>query len=138
MKLAIIGSRNVNISRDRFASLTDDLMPKEMGETEVIISGGAEGVDRLAAWYAHYKHYKLTEYRPNYPIFGRRAPLIRNDSIVAEADFVIAFWDGVSCGTLNAINTAIRMSKPLLVYYIKSDTVRLFAPDSQTEQELDI
>lgn len=134
MTVAIVGSRKTNMSRDAFARLADDLIPKELGKVERIVSGGAYGIDSLAAWYARYRGYKLIEYLPDYSIFGRRAPIIRNMDIIRDADFVLAFWDGESRGTLSSINMALESHKPLLVYYTLSGTARLFTPP-RTEQE---
>ena len=37
----------------------------------------------------------------------------RNAQIIAEADQVVAFWDGKSPGTRNTIDRAKRANKPL-------------------------
>ena len=90
MKIAVIGSREIdNIDLKKH-------LPEECDE---IVSGGARGVDTLAANYAKENGLALTEFLPNYEAFGRSAPLIRNRGIVDYADGVIAFWDGTSRGT---------------------------------------
>ena len=55
MKLAIVGSRTINIKLDKF-------IPKNVTE---IISGGARGVDSSARNYARENGLKLIEYFPN-------------------------------------------------------------------------
>ena len=85
MKIAIIGSRNINIE-----DLTEYL-PENVTE---IVSGGAKGVDTCARNYAEKNKIPLKEFLPDYKIYGRGAPLKRNIEIIEYADMVIAFWDG--------------------------------------------
>jgi hypothetical protein len=77
-----------------------------------IISGGAPGVDRLAEQYAQEENLRLTVLRPDYRLFDRTAPLVRNGEIVRRADYVLILWDGVSRGTLNVIMTCLKTNKP--------------------------
>lgn len=110
MKVAVVGSRNVtNIVLERY--LTDDV--------EEIVSGGAVGVDRLAAAYAESKGVRLTEFLPQYHRFGRAAPIVRNKRIVDYADKVIVFWNGCSRGTLSVIEYAKKTGKPLEIVLCK-------------------
>lgn len=80
MKIAIIGSRNITIKNiDKYISIDDE-----------IVSGGAKGIDTCAAEYARINGIKLTEFLPQYEIYGRAAPIVRNKAIVDYADKVIA------------------------------------------------
>ena len=106
MKLAIVGSRNLT------DIMIDEFIPK--GVTE-IISGGAKGVDRLAAEYSKNHSLKLTEFLPEYGLYGRAAPIRRNESIVNYADHILVFWDGASKGSLSVIRYAERQGKPCQV-----------------------
>ena len=90
MKVAVIGSRGLIVDN------LEKYLPKETTE---IVSGGAIGIDRCAREYAKANGIKLTEFLPNYELYGRRAPLVRNELIVNYADVVIAFWDEQSHGT---------------------------------------
>ncbi len=102
MKIAIIGSRNIkNINIEKYIS--DDV--------NEIVSGGARGVDSVAAKYAKENGIKLTEFLPEYKKYGRAAPILRNKEIVNYADKVIAFWDGKSKGTLSVIKYAQSIGK---------------------------
>ena len=106
MKLAIIGSRG----------LTDvALEPYLPPDCTEIVSGGAKGVDRLAAAYAKEKGLLLTEFLPDYARYGRGAPLLRNRRIVEYADAVLAFWDGSSKGTRSVIDYCKKVNKPCTV-----------------------
>lgn len=109
MKVAIVGSRSA-VSIDIASAL--ECRPSE------IISGGAVGVDTLAADYARKNGIKLTVYPPDYDHYGRRATHVRNRQMVMDADMVIAFWDGKSKGTESSINQARRQGKKLKIVMI--------------------
>ncbi len=130
MRVAVVGSRNINMSYERFGVLLSSMLPDE---TAAIVSGGARGVDRLAARYAKEHGLSVTEYLPDYEIFGKTAPLVRNRTIVNNADFVIAIWDGSSRGTLNSIDYTLECGKPLAVYYTRQDEIRFFKPRSKEQ-----
>lgn len=106
MKLAIIGSRGID-SVDLSQYIPDGV--------DTIISGGARGVDTLAAEYARSHGIALVEYLPDYARFGRSAPLKRNHTIIADADCVLALWDGKSRGTAYTIRIARDAGKPVNV-----------------------
>ena len=109
MKIAVIGSRGVDkIDLSPYVSACDE-----------IVSGGAKGVDALAAAYARENGLTLTEFLPEYERYGRAAPIKRNYKIVDYADRVIAFWDGASRGTLSVIKYAEKTGKPCEVVLCK-------------------
>lgn len=105
---AVIGSRAWANREKLFAALDD------RGPTEVV-SGGAGGADTLAEEWARSRGVPCTVIRPDYAKHGRGAPLIRNKEIVERADAVIAFWDGKSRGTLNAIGHARKAGKDVKI-----------------------
>lgn len=90
MRLAVIGSRNLYIPD------IGEYIPKNTTE---IVSGGARGIDTQARKYAESVGIKFILFLPDYPRYGRAAPLKRNDRIADYADEAIAFWDGISRGT---------------------------------------
>ena len=90
MKIAIVGSRSIT------ADIPENCIPENTTE---IFSGGAKGIDTSAREYARKHHIFLTDILPEYDLYGRTAPLIRNDLIISLADKVIIFWDGKSKGT---------------------------------------
>lgn len=109
MKVAIVGSRSIN-----YADIARRIPP----DTTLIISGGAVGVDTLAERYADKMGIKKMIIYPDYELYGKSAPLIRNKLIVDNADLVIAFWDGESSGTEFTINYAKRRRVPCEVYLV--------------------
>ena len=107
MKLAVIGSRNLkSIPLEQY--VTNDV--------HEIVSGGAVGVDSCAAEYARENSLKLTEFLPQYELYGKAAPIVRNKKIVDYSDEIIVFWDGASKGTLSVIEYAKKVAKPCTVY----------------------
>lgn len=114
MKIAIIGSReygNINF---------EELLKKhfDVFAHDTIISGGARGIDTLAAQYAKKHGVKLLEFRPDYATFGRGATFVRNRLIVDMADIVIAFWNGSSRGTKYTIEYAKKKYVPMVIIRI--------------------
>ena len=103
MKVAVIGSRNLCVEN------LGAYLPSDCTE---IVSGGAVGVDACAAEYAKEKGIKLTVFLPQYQLYGRAAPIVRNKEIVDYSDKVMAFWDGCSKGTLSVIRYAEKTGKP--------------------------
>ena len=106
MKLAIIGSRHI---KDFDLEL---VVPKTV---TCIISGGAAGIDTIARVYAQKHNIELIEFFPEYYLYGRSAPIIRNKLIAQEADAVLAIWDGVSKGTAFTISFAKKIGKPVTI-----------------------
>ncbi len=109
MKLAIIGSR----------ALTQiDIEPYiPQGITE-IVSGGATGIDTLAQNFASKHGLPFTVFLPKYALYGRAAPLKRNEEIARYADAAMAFWDKKSKGTLHTILLFQKSNKPVTVISI--------------------
>ena len=109
MKIAIVGSRDINkIDIERYITKEDE-----------IVSGGAKGVDTIAANYAKTNGIKITEFLPKYDLYGRAAPIIRNKEIVDYADKIIVFWNGKSKGALSVIKYAEKTGKECKVLICK-------------------
>ena len=109
MKVAVIGSRGLWVEN------LGNYLPS--GVTE-IVSGGAKGIDSCARQYAQEHGLKLTEFLPDYPRYGRGAPLKRNLEIIAYADQVLAFWDGHSPGTKHVIDQCNKKKKKVTVHLL--------------------
>ena len=106
--VAVVGSRSVTSCPALLARL-DALL--SAGELHQVVSGGAAGVDRMAARWAVDAGVGLLEMLPDYRAHGPAAPLVRNGTIVAAADVVLVVWDGQSRGTLDAARKATKLGK---------------------------
>ena len=106
MKLLIAGSRSIK---------NFDLSELVPPETELIISGGAEGVDRLAEEYADKNRISKLVLRPRHEKFGKAAPIKRNEKMVDIADAVLVIWDGSSKGAMHTAKYASKQNKPCTV-----------------------
>ena len=106
MKLLVVGSRSIK---------DFDLTPHIPNDVITIISGGANGVDTLAEEYAD--RHRLSKYiiRPRYDLYGRAAPLKRNEKMVDLADAVLVIWDGKSKGAQYTIKYAKKTNKAVTV-----------------------
>ena len=114
MKILVIGSRSIR---------EFDLTPYIPKTADLIISGGADGVDTLAERYADAHKISKLVLRPNYARYGRAAPLRRNEQMVDICDAVIAVWDGLSRGTAHTVAYARKRGK----------SVTLLATDSKRD-----
>lgn len=110
LRVAVIGSRGITQA---------DLARYLPAETTMLISGGAPGVDTLAEEYANRHGLPIRVIRPNYALYGRKAPLFRNRQIVECADLVVALWDGSSPGTAFTVDYAHERGVPVRLYIPK-------------------
>ncbi|MBQ7225114.1 MAG: DUF2493 domain-containing protein [Clostridia bacterium] len=109
MKLLIAGSRSI-------AEFDlDDYIPSNV---ELIITGGAKGVDTVAEKYADKHNISKLVLRPQYNRFGKGAPLKRNEEMIDIADSVLVIWDGKSRGTNYTVTKAKEKSKPITLINI--------------------
>lgn len=96
--ICVCGSRSIDYVN------IDNFIDKD--KVSEIITGGATGVDTLAEQWAKKNHIEFAAYLPNYKIYGKKAPLIRDMDMVDAADIVVAFWDNHSKGTKFTIDYA--------------------------------
>lgn len=128
--LAVIGTRPPNVSRACdpkswaeydaiLVSVTRFL--DAIDEPVSIVSGGAIGVDSIAAEIARRRALPLTEHLPDYDTHGASAPLVRNRLIIADSSEVHAWPSSWSRGTHQAIRLARQAGKPVTVHAAASE-----------------
>ena len=113
MKLAIVGTRNPGVTYQEWEKLLLNKINPE--EIQMVISGGAKGVDTFAKLFAARHHKPYMEFAPQYNVYGRYATLKRNTQIVKEATTVIAFPSPESKGTYHTIKEAQRLGRCVIV-----------------------
>jgi len=110
-KVAVVGSRTFTdgeFLRNRL---------REIDDIDILISGGCPtGADAFAKEYAQIADIVYEEYPANWKKHGLAAGPLRNQQIVMAANLLVAFWDGVSEGTKNAIELAAHYKVPTIVY----------------------
>ena len=116
MKLAIVGSRSYN-DYDKFRSELE-IIKKEYGRSNEIITGCASGADALARRNAAENSISLKIFKADWKLNGRGAGLLRNSLIVETCDVLLAFWDGKSRGTNDSIDKAKKSDKRTLTILI--------------------
>lgn len=126
MRLAIVGSREFN----DYTLLCEKLSKVKKPITQVI-SGEAKGADLLGKRWAedHGVPYlgfpalwddisvagAVIKKRVSGELYNVKAGFDRNQTIVDNADAVIAFWDGKSSGTKDTIQKANKKSIPCFI-----------------------
>ncbi len=115
LKLAIVGSREIENVEEVYGIICDKV-PCNCTE---IVSGGAEGVDKLAERYAAEHGIFLKVFLPEYEKYGKNATLFRNTEIVKYADCVYAFIHGEKPrGTADTAKKCLEFGKPLSVFNV--------------------
>ena len=85
----------------------DDFLKNKCQTHEIIIvSGAAQGADRLGERYARERGYTIDSHPADWNTHGKAAGPIRNAQMANSADALIAFWNGKSHGTKSMINIA--------------------------------
>jgi hypothetical protein len=80
-----------------------------------IVSGGADGADKLAEELANEMNLEFLLYKPNWKEHGQAAGFIRNTVMVEKCTHAIGFWDGKSRGTKDTITKLTKIEKPFKV-----------------------
>lgn len=106
----ISGSRGIT-DGDWVVDLLEELFQRDAPAETRIIVGDAKGVDAIIAAF-----YDCEVFKADWDRYGSAAGPLRNEEMVEQADVVVAFWDGKSRGTRDAIIRAISMGKELHVY----------------------
>jgi hypothetical protein len=108
MKVAVIGSRSFN----DYEKLKDTLSKINLS---LIVSGGANGADKLGEQYANENNIPTKIFLPDWEKHGRAAGFLRNTDIINEAELVVAFWDQTSRGTKDSIDKAEKQGKKVMI-----------------------
>lgn len=114
MKTIIAGSRTITDPSILIAAIVESGY-----EITEVVSGGAQGVDRLGEEWARTHEIPIVRFPPDWTKHGRSAGPIRNNQMVSYVGFdgaLLALWDGQSSGTAHIINSAKREGRKVFVY----------------------
>jgi len=99
VKLLITGSRKCTQSDYvKFEEFLNDLMIEKDLEITELIHSGAKGADQFADRWAKARMIPVKVFRPNYDMYGNRAPLVRNDVMIELCDVCVAVFKEVKTG----------------------------------------
>ena len=116
MRTIIAGSRNIIDY-----SVVKNAIENSGFWITTVLSGNADGVDKLGERYANAYYIPLEVYRAEWERYGRRrAGKIRNCLMAEKADALIAVWDGESTGTKHMIEEARNRGLKVFVYIVGS------------------
>ena len=108
-KVIIAGTRTFN-DYEMLEDTCDRLLVNKRQTHKVcIVSGTANGADKLGERYARKRGMGILFFKPDWDREGRRAGIVRNCEMARNADGLIAFWDGKSRGTAHMIGEARRL-----------------------------
>jgi hypothetical protein len=98
--VAVVGSRDFG-KMNQIQGFLDQMLKLRPDLT--IVSGGADGVDRVAEEWARAKGVPCQVFQADWEADPRGAGIKRNALIVEASQSMIAFWDGESTGTQDSI-----------------------------------
>ena len=75
---------------------------------ERVVVGDAKGVDQYAITFLEKFGFAHDVFIADWDAYGKAAGPIRNAQMVEQANVLLAFWDGKSRGTRDAIDQAIQ------------------------------
>lgn len=124
MQIVIAGSRNFkdHYKVENYVCNLKELQLNTLNDI-VIISGGAFGVDSLAASKATQLDLKTKIFYPEWDKYGKKAGPMRNEQMVQASDKVVVFWDGISRGSKSTIDFALKYKKDLEVIFEDKNNV---------------
>lgn len=111
------------IAGSRFGLNREDINQaiKDCGwEITEVVSGGAQGVDRMGEKWARENGKPLVIMRAEWNKYGVKAGLIRNTEMAKVSQALVAVWDGQSTGTAHMISEARRLGLKVHVYVRKT------------------
>lgn len=130
MRVGVVGSRTLTDKEWMWGILDMQLSALPKGQL-TIVSGEAKGADLFAKEWALSRGYDYHGLPAQWVIegkFNRDAGFKRNNDIVVDTEFGIAFWDLDSNGTRHTINLYRKANKPVAVHH--------FTPTKQETNDL--
>lgn len=91
----------------------------------IIVNGGADGADQLAAVYAECNGHVYEAYDAEWNKYGKQAGTIRNRELAKMVTEAIFFWDGSSPSTKELIEFVYQRGiKPLIITITDTDIIK--------------
>ncbi len=116
INLGIVGGRDYT-NYDKFKEIVDAYI-NEIGRPNIIVSGGAKGVDTMAEKYSLEYNIPIAIFSPEWDKYGKKAGIIRNTDIVKNSTHILALPTEQSKGTYDTIRKTEKLGKILRVIYV--------------------
>ena len=117
-RLVVAGCRDYNDYSVASVEIEKHIKKCDENCSVIIVSGCAEGADKLGERYATEHHLNIERYPAEWEKYGKYAGPKRNAQMAKVADGVLVFWDGKSRGTKNMIENAKKANKPYVIINI--------------------
>ncbi len=117
MKVIIAGSRDITD-----LNVVREAVNRSRFPVSEVLSGCARGVDILGEIIASELNVPVRRFPARWKEEGKRAGYIRNEEMAANAEALVAIWNGISKGTFHMIDIATK--KKLKVYVYRVDIER--------------
>ena len=114
MRIAVSGCRDIELN-DR--QLWNALRTKSA--STILVGDCPTGVDKSVLEWAINQEITLEVFHADWNKYGPAAGPIRNRKMLETADRLVAFWDGESHGTKNAIVTAVKLGLPVTIVPVR-------------------
>jgi|TARA_R110000851_G_scaffold130132_1_gene263582 hypothetical protein len=122
-KVIVAGSRTAT-SEATYQLLTErlDNLLSQKKETHliVIVSGTANGADKLGERYAGDRNCRVERFPADWDRHGKSAGYKRNVQMAENADALVALWDGKSRGTKHMLDIARERNIPSRTIYFET------------------
>ena len=128
MKVAIVGSRDFALKPEHYTARQEVFIQNavsRMRHTDYIVSGGANGADFWAEYFARNYSVGRIIHAADWNGHGKSAGPIRNALIVESADCLLAFYTdrSKSRGTNNCVAQARKKGIPVYEYDAATEVV---------------
>lgn len=112
MNIIIAGGRD--FTNYQLLKLTMDEVLDKVHISEVVC-GEATGADTLGKQWAIENNIPVKSFKANWDKHGAKAGPLRNREMGLYADYLVAFWDGKSRGTLHMIEFMRKIGNPFRI-----------------------
>ena len=132
-KIVVAGGRDFDDYKKLSNEIDNYIQKIAYKKTIVIVSGCADGADKLGERYAHEHQMEVERYPAEWDKYGKAAGPLRNEQMAKVANAVIAFWDGESRGTKNMIECAKQVGIPCKIVEIERKESKMELIDNKSK-----
>ena len=132
-RLVVAGVRYFDDYPKLSDAIDEYIKPYADKKSIIIVSGCAEGADKLGERYANEHNMRIERYPAKWDKYGKAAGPLRNERMAEVADAVIVFWDGESKGTKSMIDCAKQANIPCKIIEIERKESQMELIDNKSK-----